>query len=534
MLTFRDYLRIYFRHKPIIITVFLAIIGAVYYVVLSWTPVYEAEVSLLITAQKKIEASYYQDAGSAYGVGESTVGLTQCEIMSSTPVLKRAVEALKLHERPRDYEKRFASPFKVLVLDLQESIRSKLDRVMRTPLSPDLSGEMLVQKTVQDLRENIEVTTVKNTNMLRMTVKDYDPLAAARIANVISRSYIIFDLEQQLAEYQLKYGITHEIVQQLLSDVARLIGRIDKEPRSTIESIGPASVKIIAPATVPLEPQKALGKKRGLIMVVVIFLAAFASLSLAMLVDYLDQTFKSPRELTAALPIPYLGFLPKRAGSVDPPLVPNASGTPYVKAYHKLADQLFLLMKDRGVHTVLLTSALAEEGTGEVATNLGRLFPAKFSRSALIIDADLRDPVLQRSFGLGPHSGLADVLADRSTLNESVQETGPGLGVLTAGGVKSEDPLVLLSSSKWVDLLQQAKRKYPVILINTPPAGEFKDAELLSAHTDAGIFIIAEGGTRRQVALNALSAWNNPKFTWLGVVLNRRRLVIPAFLYPWT
>jgi capsular exopolysaccharide synthesis family protein len=531
--TFRDYLRIYFRHKPVIVVTFLSILGAMYFAVLAWTPIYEAEVNLLITAQKKIEASYYQDAGQAYGMGESTVALTQSEIMASNPVLQRAVEVLKLYERPQGYEKRFASPFKVSLLNLQERLRKDLRRMLKKGAPGEKSREMLIQEAVEELRKSIEISSVKSTNMLRLTVKDYDPQAAAKIANVISRSYVIFDLEQQLAEYQLKYGQTHEIVRQLWSDVDKLIYRITQEPRSVIESIGPASVKIIAPAYVPQEPQKFLGKKRVLIAFLVLFIAAFASLSLAMFFDYMDQTFKSPREITSLLDVPYLGFVP-RTGLSEAKLIPQPpSGSIYQRSYAKLSDQMFLRLKDHDLRTVLLTSTLTNEGTDVVAANLGLSFARRFSQNTLIIDADLRNPSMSRWFGLPSAPGLAEVLAGKDPLAGCLKEVEPNLSILGAGDAQ-EDPLVLLTSPKLLELIQHAKKKFAVVLIHTPPLDEYKDAELISSHVDTGLYVIAEGRTRRQVVMHALAAWRNPRFNWLGVILNHRRLVIPAFLYPWT
>jgi hypothetical protein len=121
----------------------------------------------------------------------------------------------------------------------------------RKRLAENASEEKAIYEAVEDLRKSIDIIPIKNINMYRLAVPNFDPLAAAKIANVVSRSYIIFDLEQQLAEYQFKYGETHEIVRQLKADVNRLIGRITPEPRPIIEAIGPASVKSVAPAAVP-------------------------------------------------------------------------------------------------------------------------------------------------------------------------------------------------------------------------------------------------------------------------------------------
>ena len=64
----------------------------------------------------------------------------------------------------------------------------------------------LFRRAVESLKENIKVEPIRDTNMFTISVRDYNPVGAALIANVVSRSYVMFDLEQQLAELKLKYG----------------------------------------------------------------------------------------------------------------------------------------------------------------------------------------------------------------------------------------------------------------------------------------------------------------------------------------
>ncbi|NTV52788.1 MAG: hypothetical protein HGA76_07240, partial [Candidatus Firestonebacteria bacterium] len=151
--TFREYLRIYFRHKTAMFLVFSIIMAALFFTILFKTPVYEAQVTLLITAQKKIEAYYYQDAGNAYGSGESTVALTQSEIMSSTPVLERAVKVLKLYKRPVDYERKFASPFKIKVQDQLKAFKHDLRELAKKPsVTVDDDFATAIRGAVEGLR----------------------------------------------------------------------------------------------------------------------------------------------------------------------------------------------------------------------------------------------------------------------------------------------------------------------------------------------------------------------------------------------
>ena len=99
--TLRDYLKIYFRRKAIIAGSFISVLAVAAFSTLLETPVYEAQVTMLISAEKKIEAAYYSRTERS---GQNEIAQTQSEIVTSYPVLKRVVEALDLHKRPKDYE----------------------------------------------------------------------------------------------------------------------------------------------------------------------------------------------------------------------------------------------------------------------------------------------------------------------------------------------------------------------------------------------------------------------------------------------
>lgn len=530
----RDYMKIFFRHKIAVLVTFSTILAAMAAVAVLMTAKYEATVTLLITAQRKIEAPYYQDAGYVVSSGESILALTQSEIITSTPVLERAVKVLKLYERPADYEKQFASELKCRVIDFQTQLKEFLKKIKKKKKKIGAGTgdprQYAIRLAVADLRESMEAAPVKNTNLLSITVTDFDPEVVTKIANVVSRSYIIYDLEQQLAEYQLKYGQTHQIVQQLSADVDALIRRLLDEPRTNIEAIGPASVKIISPATVPLEPAKVISGQIGLVALLVVAAAAFASIALALVFEYFDQTFRSPQEAAAWLKLPLLGFLP-HVNIFTPKIIDRvAADNYYTRAYHKLSDQIYLLAKNKNAKSLLLVSTLPNEGADVIVANLGKFIASKFSCQTLIIDANFRKPTLYRHFKIHPIAGLAEILEGKETLKNTVKRLGTNLELLCTGNSPNH-PLSLLSSAQMADVIEQAKREYDIVLINGTHMTGYKDTELIALHVDGALYVVAEGKTRRQVVKHAFDSCGGQNLKWLGLIVNNRRFVIPKLLY---
>src|SRR4030067_1267842 len=229
--TLRDYLKVIFRHKSVVILIFITIMISTFIGLELNTPVYEANVKMLVTAVKEVESPYYKEFFSGTGV----VTQTQVQIATSNTVIARVVMALRVYERPLDYEKNFASPLKSALLGFGvKKINSELEK-----LTPEQKRIFLFRKAIEELKASIKVEPLKGADILIITVRDFSPVGAAIIANAVSRSYVIFDLEQQIAELKLKYGEKYSTAIQLQNYIEHLQKSLDGRPVPDIESIGP-------------------------------------------------------------------------------------------------------------------------------------------------------------------------------------------------------------------------------------------------------------------------------------------------------
>ncbi|MCG8430130.1 MAG: hypothetical protein MJA29_03025 [Candidatus Omnitrophica bacterium] len=301
MSTTKDYLLIIFRRKGVILLTVCGLMLAVYLGLELKTPRYEAQVTMLIQARKHIESPYYRGLFQSDTI---TIRATQSEIVKSNPVIERVVRRLHLDKIPADYEKPFASPLKCLVVD----IRNKLRASSRRSEAPGGESEISFRKAVEDLKRRVGVTSVRDTNLFSVSVKDYSPQMAAQIANMISRSYSIFDLEQQLAEMKQKYGEKHLFVKQLKDNISQLEAMPPGSIIANIDAIGPASVKVIEQAVPPIKPE---GVPRTIILLVSALVSCAAGLVCAYAVDGWDNSFRTPDEVIEHIPLPFLGYIPR-------------------------------------------------------------------------------------------------------------------------------------------------------------------------------------------------------------------------------
>ncbi len=533
--TLRDYIRIIFRHKAVIITSFITVTTSVLIGLELKTPMYEARVKMLISAVKKVESPYYLRL-SGYQ------DLTQSEIVNSNPVIERAVKVLKLYERPIDYEKNFCSTLKAWLIDLRQRMSKKesepehiLTEEYATLSRDEDPGERAsIEKSEQEqansvrwavasLKGKIKVETIANSDLFTISVSDFSPDAAATIANVISRSYVIFDLEQQMAELQLQYGEMHPIVVQLRDGIDKMNRNLTGETLPAIEAIGPASVKIIEQAQVPHKPT---GKSKSIILLLAISMSLFLGVILAFGFEYVDQTFKSPQDLEKFLNLPVLGAIPK--------IIHNGKDSKQTRinlhAYQPLADQIYLLVKDNNLKSILITALSPLEGSSRLIANLGTYLSREAHHKIFIVDANFQAPSLYKIFNIPGKPGLADVIEEKATLEQATVKINENLLILPAGETLL-NPTTLLNSSRMRDVVNIAKEKSELLFIDYANLRAIKNVRILSSITDGIALVVSEGKTRHPVIKAAITPLEQSKANIIGTILNNRTFVIPEVIY---
>ncbi|MBE7445029.1 MAG: polysaccharide biosynthesis tyrosine autokinase [Planctomycetia bacterium] len=540
----RDYIRVIFRHKAVIITSFITVtVSAIVGLELK-TPTYESKVKLLVTAQKQVESPYYRGLGGGEGGGIST---TQSEIVISNPVIERAVKVLKLDERPFDYEKNFCSPLRAWAIDIRQKMHEMLRKVSEIKhFLPEQEGalsqvenqdasvakEVLWQPdafrwAVEGLKSRIKVEPIGGTDLFTIEVKDFSPVAAAMIANVVSRSYIIFDLEQQMAEFQLQYGEKHPIVVQLGSGIDKITKNLTGVTLPAIEAIGPASVKIIEQALVPISPA---GISKGLVLLLATVMSLFLGVMLAFGFEYVDQTFKSPQDVETFLNLPLLGSIPRKGFRNNTLIADSKRMSAFIPPYQNLSDQIYLLMKDKNLKSIMITAASPFEGSTTITANLVNFLANKAGHKVMIIDANLKAPVIHNIFNVPDNTGLANVLEGKISSEKAACDLGPNLTVLSAGNT-SLNPTPLLDSTRMANVIKAAKEKYEMVFIDYANLRSFKDACVLSPHIDGIILVVSEGKTRHHTIKPLLAPLKHKKANLLGVILKNRTYVIPKMIY---
>lgn len=178
----------------------------------------------------------------------------------------------------------------------------------------------------------------------------------------------------------------------------------------------------------------------------------------------------------------------------------------------------------------LITSSVQDEGKSTTVVNLGRVF-AQSDYRTLIIDLDLRKPVIHKIFHLPGNVGVTSVATNRVQVGEAVQATEePNLYVLTSG-VRPVNPAEFLRSSNMENLIRFLKTKFDVILIDSPPSMAIADSSIISTYVDATILIASAGKVDYRCIQQSLQNLRNVNANILGCILNNMKMSESSYLY---
>jgi len=520
--TLRDILRILYRYKILFLVIPTILILFAYIGGELKTPTYEATVTMLIKGQKKTEADYYSNRGADNKTSEHTA------LISSNLVLRRVVEALKLYERPIDLEMQHSSDLKKYFMKKDfERYKQQLQE-----MTPEQRELFLFDNALNDLKSKIFASPQGENNLFNINVSDFKSAKAIQIANSLSRSYVIFDLEQQVEELKLKYGEKHSTVIQLQDYIKYFSETLDGRILPDIEAFGPASVKIVAQAM-------SAGQRNPLpinLILSFMFLAGiFFAGVFSFVLDYFDNSLNTSKDIIKYLNIPLLGTIPKRKKKneliMSNPHV-SKGNLKCVNSFQRLGDKLCLLAKKQNIKSIMITSFQEFSDASALIANLGIYLSRDAGKKVLIIDSNLKNPSLDKVFGLnGTSSGLPDVYEGRKTFAEALSKIGNNLDLLSSHEVDYR-PIILLDSPFFANLIKEAKEKYDFIIIDCSTKLRYDaDYVIISSLTDAVIVVINEGKDRYpdvQIAIgNITQNSNKPIFA----VLNNRKEHLPKILH---
>jgi len=533
------------------------------------SPVYEASTKVLLTRAP------VQSAGVQSVLDNSLITQTYMELLTMQPILDATSKQVGIEVNPADILVMVISNTQIIQVNYkngnpelaalvantlvdfaskryieiqtkqyttaEENIQAQIAQVesQRTSLSSDID-----QATVSNLEAQIQQVQAQMLPLqneiatLQQEIASLSPAVTVSQRTKIAQDQArVNEITPLLTTYQQIYsnlvvlknpmalGNTQSNQLTALQSTLTLYNQIYSSLVSNLETIRLAKLNNtsnaiqIEPAQAPVIP----ARPKPLLYTL---LAAFCGLILAggsgFLIEYLDDTLRTPEDIKQRLSLPILGNIIDVKNKYDKTeiLVAEEDHSPVTDSFRSLKNNLEFLGVGKLAKTIIVTSPEQSEGKTTIATNLAVTF-AQEGKRVLIIDADLRQPTVHSYFGISNQTGLVDVLSnglDAETAGHAWKKT-LHLNVIPSGMITPE-ALKLLGSDKMDQMLANLKNAYDVIVLDTPPSF-VSDAQAMANKVDSIVLVVRPGYTHRDSAQMALEQFNLVGAKVAGVILNR-------------
>ncbi|NKB65053.1 MAG: polysaccharide biosynthesis tyrosine autokinase [Gammaproteobacteria bacterium] len=281
------------------------------------------------------------------------------------------------------------------------------------------------------------------------------------------------------------------------------------------------NVSVVDYASIPVKPA---APKTGRNIAIAVLVGLLGGICIALLLGYLDNTYRSSEEMETALRTPSLGLSPNisRKEKDDRQNVGTISHTDLnheiSESIRNIRTSLMFSSSSGAPKIILVTSSTAEEGKSTFSSNLAIAF-AQSGLNVLLINGDLRRPVIHHIFNAPVTPGVSDYLVG-AVSEPPIQSTHiDGLSILTAG-TSSPNPTELIGSRRTADVIKELSERFDHIIIESPPILGIPDALVWSSYVNGVILLVASGTTSKDAVKDAVKRLRIVNAPLAGTVLN--------------
>lgn len=355
-----------------------------------------------------------------------------------------------------------------------------MSSVVLDAVRDDLDADL----TNSQIRNMTTVTIPQNTVILDVTAGSTDAEFAAELANSIAENLAL---------------VVDDISPKDDSGVATVVARV------------------IEPAT-PAAFQSSPNKQRDAV------LGAFAGVLLAALAiivwTLLDTRVRSEEALRRITDLPVLGAIPRRKDAQRKAIVVAEPNGTSAEAYRRVRSSLRFAAVEHDISAIAVTSSIPGEGKTSTAVNLALTYSEAGMR-VLLVDADLRRPMVAETLGLENSVGLTTMLVGAVVFEDAALQWGEtSLWVLPAGEVPP-NPAELLASARMTELLRELHHDFDMMVVDTAPLLSVSDATIIAQSVDTTIVVADVSKVHLAQLARSLEALDRARAQVAGVVFSR-------------
>lgn len=377
--------------------------------------------------------------------------------------------------------------------------------------------------TTRSIQGMVEVAPAGNSNVIAVTATNRDPVRAARIANTFAEQYVAM----RRTSDRSKLRRASEVVKQRIASSTAAPNSTERRELSALDdrlqvlaTLQTGNAELVQPATVP-RVRSAPRPRRSAVFGAL--LGILLGIALAIGQRQLDQRLRTLDEVEALTGWPVLATVPFERTLEGKTKLPFNTHGAFLESFRLLRARLRYFNVDKKIQTLLVSSAQPGEGKTTILINLARVC-AQAGDRVILVEADLRRPSISSRLGIPPSLGLAELLGqhlDVADVTHVIEDPvlGCTFSVLPAG-VTPPNAAELLESARMVDLLDDLRASFDIILIDSPPTTVVSDTIPLMGRVDGVVIVTRFGRASRSVTRALAQDLHRFEAPVLGVIAN--------------
>lgn len=361
----------------------------------------------------------------------------------------------------------------------------------------------IIEANIINIRESISENILNGLQNIENSLRD----AERRLKEIDNEIIRLPSTERQMINIQRKFDINNTVYTFLLEKRAEAgIARASTvSDNRVIDNAGFQNISRIKPKN---------KKNLTLAFILGLFFPALGIL----LIDYLNNKVIDKKDIERGTKAPIIGMISHNSLKTELP-VAEQPGSTLAESFRSVRTNLKYFVKDISNPVIAISSTVTSEGKTFISANLATIL-STLGKKVLLVGLDLRKPRTHKILGIDNNEGISKYLIGESKFEEIVIKTGIENLWYTPSGPVPPNPAELIESSAMAEFIENAKKKFDYIIIDTPPVAIVTDALLLSGFTDLYIFIVRQRYTSRNTLGLIEELHRNENIKSVGIVMN--------------